>query len=229
MAASNSSVVGGQTVVGSRHATAPEIPAALALRVVVERIQPEIDGGRFPIKRTPGEPIDVAASIFADGHDVIAALVRDCTENAEAAGSAGRGGHARRWRETPMAIEAPGSDRWTARFTADVVGWHTYQIVAWVDRFLTWRRDVKIKSDAGQDVSLELLEGSLIVRDAASRAADTDGAWLLEQADALNDSAPSAERVALAVNPELAAAMLTYADRSHATESQPLRVWVDRE
>ena len=43
----------------------------------VERVQPEIDGGRFPIKRTPGESVEVAATIFADGHDVIAAVLRD--------------------------------------------------------------------------------------------------------------------------------------------------------
>ena len=128
-----------------------------------------------------------------------------------------------------MSIDAPGTDRWTARFEVDTVGWHEYQIVAWVDRFLTWRRDIEIKAAAGQDVALELLEGALIVRDAAARAGDADSAWLLEQADALSDSTPPAERVALALNDELAMAMLTSADRSRATETLPLRVWVDRE
>jgi len=197
----------------------------LARRVVVEHIQPEIDGGRFPIKRTPGEFVDVAASIFADGHDMIAAMMRDrASSSASAASSAPS-----EWRETPMVIEAPGTDRWTARFAVDGVGWHEYQIVAWVDRFMTWRRDVKIKAAAGQDIALELLEGSLLVRDAGGRAHDTDSAWLLEMADALSDSTPPAERVALALGHELAAAMLAYADRSRATESAPLRVWVDRE
>ena len=116
-----------------------------------------------------------------------------------------------------MVIEAPGTDRWTARFAVDGVGWHEYQIVAWVDRFMTWRRDVKIKAAAGQDIALELLEGSLLVRDAGGRANDTDSAWLLEMADALSDSTPPAERVALALGHELAAAMLAYADRSRAT------------
>jgi starch synthase (maltosyl-transferring) len=45
--------------------------------VGVECIRPDVDGGRFPIKRTPGEPVEVSATIFADGHDVIAAVVRD--------------------------------------------------------------------------------------------------------------------------------------------------------
>ena len=42
-------------------------------RVVVERVRPEVDGGRFPIKRTVGESVEVHASIHADGHDTLAA------------------------------------------------------------------------------------------------------------------------------------------------------------
>jgi starch synthase (maltosyl-transferring) len=45
-------------------------------RVIVERVWPEIDGGRFPIKRTVGEPVTVSADIFADGHDLLAGVVR---------------------------------------------------------------------------------------------------------------------------------------------------------
>src|SRR5437899_12287430 len=52
------------------------LPTATA-RVVIERVRTDVDGGRFPIKRTPGESIDVVATIFADGHDVIAAVLRD--------------------------------------------------------------------------------------------------------------------------------------------------------
>jgi starch synthase (maltosyl-transferring) len=214
MAASKAYVVNRQPAVDSLQSAKAELPGALARRVVVEHVHPEIDGGRFAIKRTPGEPVVVSATIFADGHDVIAAMLRD------------RGDA---WRETPMTLDAPGTDRWSGRFVVDAVGWHEYQVVAWVDRFLTWRRDVKVKADAGQDVSSELLEGSLIVRDAAGRASDAHAAWLLEQADALNDSTPPAGRVALALDEELATAMHTCADRSRATESNPLRVWVDRE
>src|SRR6266404_5940006 len=83
------------------------------------------------------------------------------------------------WRETPMTMVAPGTDRWTARFDGASLGWHAYQIVAWIDRFLTWRRDIRVKAAAGQDVSVELLQGSLLVRDTANRADDADAAWLL--------------------------------------------------
>src|SRR5437868_10817436 len=46
-------------------------------RVVIEHVRPDVDGGRFPIKRTPGESLDVVATVFADGHDAIAAVLRD--------------------------------------------------------------------------------------------------------------------------------------------------------
>ena len=45
-------------------------------RVVIAGVSPEVDGGRFPIKRTVGEEVVVAADIFADGHDVIVAVLR---------------------------------------------------------------------------------------------------------------------------------------------------------
>src|SRR6185312_10402088 len=40
-------------------------------RVVIENVSPEIDAGRFPIKRAIGESVVVEAAIFADGHDAI--------------------------------------------------------------------------------------------------------------------------------------------------------------
>src|SRR5258705_11499250 len=60
------------------------IAESLSHRVVIEEIQPDIDGGRFPIKRTVGESVDVTATIFADGHDVIAAVLRDRTTTIDA-------------------------------------------------------------------------------------------------------------------------------------------------
>ena len=195
---------------------------ALARRVVIEHISPEIDSGRFPIKRTTGEEIEVAADVFADGHDVLRVVLRDrAVRESSPQASAG-------WRETTMVLAAPGTDRWVGRFDVDAVGWHEYQIVGWIDRFRTWRRDLELKAAAGQDVSLELLEGSLLVRDAAARAGQ-HADWLLRQADALSESSPAAARLSVALGEELASLMAIYADRSSVTESDRRRVWVDRE
>jgi starch synthase (maltosyl-transferring) len=45
-------------------------------RVILERLQPEIDGGRFAIKRTPGETVAVTVDMFADGHDLISGVLK---------------------------------------------------------------------------------------------------------------------------------------------------------
>ena len=52
----------------TRSSTQPEpTPARLrpgSGRVVIEHVRPAVDDGRFPIKRTPGEWVDVVADIF---------------------------------------------------------------------------------------------------------------------------------------------------------------------
>ena len=48
-------------------------PADGRKRVVIEGVEPEIDAGRFPIKRITGDTVQVEADVFADGHDHVAA------------------------------------------------------------------------------------------------------------------------------------------------------------
>jgi starch synthase (maltosyl-transferring) len=222
----------------AREAARLEIPAALSHRVVIERIRPQIDAGRFAVKRTIGESVEVRAAIFADGHDVLVAVLQDRSDsnhgqtNPAAVQRANpdveRASEEPAWRETPMQLLAPGEDEWGGVFPVRQIGWHFFKIVAWVDRFLTWRRDLEIKAAAGQDVSVELLEGSLLLRDAAARASDRDAITLLERADALTEGS-LANRLTLALDDELARLMISYPDRARATASEPVRVWVDRE
>src|SRR5437763_680640 len=51
------------------------LPDQLPSRVIVEVVRPEVDGGRFPVKRTAGEDVAVTADVHADGHDVLAAAL----------------------------------------------------------------------------------------------------------------------------------------------------------
>ena len=44
--------------------------------IIIERVQPEIDAGRYPVKRVAGDILEVSADIFKDGHDKIAAVVK---------------------------------------------------------------------------------------------------------------------------------------------------------
>src|ERR1700736_6989209 len=97
-------------------------------RVVIESVLPEIDGGRFPIARTPGEMVTVSADIFADGHDVVDAALQYRSAADEA------------WHYEPM---VPGTnDRWEAQFRVASAGKYSYTLRGWVDSFKTWSRDL---------------------------------------------------------------------------------------
>ena len=134
-------------------------------RVVIENVYPEIDGGRFPVKRTAGQTVRVEADIHTDGHDLIAAflLYRESDRPT--------------WSETPMI--PTGNDRWAGVFRVDAVGRTVYTLQAWVARFLSWQRDLSKKMEAGQEVSVDILVGALLAEDAAKRAKGADRRKLL--------------------------------------------------
>ena len=83
---------------GRRPATRKRIDRSdLSARpVIIQSIAPEIDGGRFPIKREVGDELEVWAEIFTDGHVRIAAVLKlreagteDWRRNAHAVGQPG--------------------------------------------------------------------------------------------------------------------------------------------
>jgi starch synthase (maltosyl-transferring) len=179
---------------------------SLLRRVVVENVLPQVDGGRFPVKRTAGEAVTVTADIHADGHDMLAAVLL----YRRAGGAA--------WSELPMHdVE---NDRWEGTFTVEALGRYEYTIEGWVDRFASWRHELSKKVGAGQDVTAELLEGATIVERASP-----------EKARVLADvKTPVEARVAEALREELSALMSRRPDRSHATRfDRVLEVTVDRE
>jgi starch synthase (maltosyl-transferring) len=185
-------------------------------RVLIEGVAPEIDGGRFPIKRTAGAAVTVTADIFAEGHDRLAAVLcfRRAGESA--------------WQESAM--HSLLNDRWEGQFTVTQLGEYEYTIAAWVDHFASWRSGLMKKVEAGQDVTSELLEGAALVHQAAARATGPDRDFLKQQAAALGGAAEQATRVAAAAAPELAARVARHPDRSRAsTYATTLRVQVERE
>jgi len=114
-------------------------------RIYIEDVYPSVDAGRFAVKRTVGEPVEVWADIFRDGHAVLAA---DLVWRPEAV---------TKW--SRVAMQAHENDRWQASFTPPKAGRYVYAIEAWTDLFGTWRRDFLAKRTAGQDVGLEAIEG----------------------------------------------------------------------
>ncbi|WP_435016998.1 alpha-1,4-glucan--maltose-1-phosphate maltosyltransferase [Tundrisphaera sp. TA3] len=185
-------------------------------RVIIEGVSPEIDQGRFPIKRTPGEDVVVSADIFAEGHDVVRAVVKY-----RAVGSP-------EWSETPLTLLT--NDRWTGSFRVEGRGRIEYTIEAWVDRFDSWHKELGKKAEAQQDVASELLEGAELVRAGSARAKGNDAAWLKSRADVLARGGEQGGRIAAALDPELSAIMDRYPDRSRgATYDRTLLVLIERE
>ena len=45
-------------------------------RIQIEEVYPELDGGRYPVKRIVGELFEVWADLFRDGHDKLRAVVK---------------------------------------------------------------------------------------------------------------------------------------------------------
>ena len=52
------------------------VMAPLFPTVIIENLSPQIEGGRYPIKRIPGEEVTVTADIFKEGHDVVLAMLK---------------------------------------------------------------------------------------------------------------------------------------------------------
>ena len=116
-------------------------------RIQIQQVWPLLDCGRYPVKRTLAEELRVSATVFADGHDIVKAALRV------------RPAGARRWTELEM--HPLGNDTFEASFAPDALGRWQYTVVAWIDRWGSWRRELERKHDAGQaDLSSELLEGA---------------------------------------------------------------------
>lgn len=183
-------------------------------RVVIENVRPAVDCGAFSIKRVVGEEVVVKAVLFADGHDALSARV---LYRHAAAGS---------WREAVMKYVE--HDCWQGTFRVELVGIYAYTVMGWIDRFTTWQRGVKHKSDASQDVAVDLLAGIEMMSEASTRASGGDRKQLSEYAEQLK-TLNTRDAIALALGEELTGLMGRYADTRHATRyDKELTVTVDR-
>jgi starch synthase (maltosyl-transferring) len=143
--------------------------------IYIEEVTPELDGGRFPVKRIVGDAVVVGATILKEGHDHLGARAL-C-----------RAPGANDWFGVPMAFDFD-TDRWYGTFTVDRIGRWTFTVEGWTDRVTTWNDGFKKKLDAGQDVTNELLEVAQMARVAARGAkAGPARASLLMTAKMLED------------------------------------------
>ena len=181
--------------------------------IILLDVRPQIDGGRYPVKREVGDRLTVSADIFKDGHDKLSAVLQYRAWDDDT------------WSETDMCIVD--NDRWEGSVILDRNTRYRYRVVAFPNALDTWLDELAKKFAAGLDVSLELHEGELILERMAARS------------DAAKDSMePALARLRASIEPAAAVALLTDAGtaadlrpwvvRDHAQVSTELEVIVDR-
>jgi len=187
--------------------------------LTIECVTPELDCGRYPVKRIVGDVVQVGADVIKEGHDVTAAhiVVRSPSEPA--------------W-SMPMQYDSD-SDRWLGEFSVDQVGrWH-FTVEAWTDAWETWRSGFRKKVDAGVNTRVELLEAAQLVKTAARRAARGPVRASLSQTARAFESVedvPAEAVIKRALDPELATLMReNFVPRDLTRYGRELAVIVDRE
>jgi len=194
-------------------AAMPDDWSAMA-RILIEDVDPELDAGRFPVKRVVGDTLAVSADILRDGHDVLSAAVLYRTEDAA------------EWREAPM--RHVDNDRWLGYVPLLENKRYRYTIEAWTNPFASWRADTIKKRDAGQAIAVELGEGRALVAAAAESANGADRHLFLRM---LRDfeSGDETARAGLMLSRLLDFAMARWPQREDATRyRRELEVVVDR-
>jgi len=185
-------------------------------RIVIEGVTPEIDGGRFPVKRIVGDQVIVEADIFADGHEVLVSLLLYRKEDDP------------NWTITPM--ELLFNDRWRGSFVVTEPGQYRYTLTAWVDQFKTWRQDMLKKIKAKQDVCVDFMIGAQFIEEASQDATERDAVNMQKWAASLrSDQISLSAKKKLLLSKRLMATMNQYADQRFAVSyTRELIVVVDR-
>ena len=85
--------------------------------LVIENIRPSIEGGRFMLKREPGDTVTLQADIFRHSHEKYDAAIfyRHVSK--------------KKWEQAPMHFVD--NDLWEGTFTVGNIGYYEYKICAW--------------------------------------------------------------------------------------------------
>jgi starch synthase (maltosyl-transferring) len=185
------------------------------VRVVIEAVTPQVDGGKYPVKRVVGETVRVEADAFTDGHDSVA-----CVLLHRRAGEAA-------WQRSDML--PLGNDRWRGEFLVTEMGRHEFSVLAWVDHLTTWQKDLVKRQQAGQDIRVDLKTGSALIQEVATRAPGDARARLERWARTLADESASIDlRYQASQDPALLALTRLTPDPKLTAQHPALPVQVSR-
>jgi len=110
-------------------------------RIVISNVNPQVEEGRFAIKRMIGDAVVVSADIFTDGYSAVAASLLFSHNKQE-------------WKEVPL--QATDNDRWIGQFLVETLGECFFVLHAWIDHFTTWQQDLIKKYNAGINIKTEI-------------------------------------------------------------------------
>ena len=195
-------------------------PAASRMtRIPVMDVTPVVEHGRYPAKAALGEPFDVTALVFREGHDLLGADVVLTAPDGV--------------RRAPLRMRDVADDvsRMAATVVPDAEGAWTFEVQSWSDPLATWIHDTSVKVRAGVDVELMFTEGvQLLQRWTRAVQLPKGAAKVVKDAvTALKDQQrPVEARLAVAESPELAAAAHTHPLRDLVGTEGPYPFFVDR-
>jgi starch synthase (maltosyl-transferring) len=188
-------------------------------RIPVLDVTPVVNLGRNPAKASVGEELDVAATVFREGHDQLGAEV--VLTDAEGV------------RREPVRMHDVPDQllRMTARVHIDAPGPWTFEIVSWSDTVGTWIHDATIKIRAGVDTELMFAEGVLVLeRVLAAGGLDKASTAVVDDAiKAFKDvSRPVEARLAPVESAELLTVLAAHPLRDLLGSEGPYPLFVDR-
>ena len=189
----------------------------LSNRVIISNVNPEIEGGRFPVKRIIGDDLTVTANIFAEDYCVIACILKY------------RKIDSFQWHEVNMS--PLNHDYWVGKFVPDNIGYYIYTIQAWIDEFLTWRQFLIERKAEKQDISIYHLKifAEIISRSSLS-ASPPDSKKLNQAASILRfcESSNLNELISFVISDELMQLMIKYSHPHLSTSYKELPLIIDR-
>lgn len=185
-------------------------------RAIIDNLGPQLDGGRFAVKRAAGDALDVWADLLVDGHDKVNAALLFRKQGAKS------------WEEVPMRPQA--GERWVGSFSIDKPGFYEYAVQAWVDHYASWNYDTRRKIEGWQRVGVELLMGAEYMDEIAARiTAKKEKAEVERWANILRDENHYEQAVAMVLDGTFLPTFQKYPSKQHAALSKVLPLWIDRE
>jgi len=183
-------------------------------RVIIESIVPQLEGGRYDIKRVVGETVQIGATIIGDGHDIVQASLQY------------KHGKSRKWQESRMS--ASHNDYWSASFEVEKLGSYSYRVVGWIDDALNWQDGLKRKVEDDQHVKSELLEGVAYLTSIYKKANKSEKTYIKNLESQFEDSGQYDKAVEAAVSIKLHDLFVKYPIPLRKTVSETLNCEVDR-